>query len=375
MTPSVKLLRELIALRSVNPAFLPSGHPDAGELRVAEFVAAISANAGLDIEFQQVHERRLNLLARLTPPGKIKQRILLAPHFDTVGVVSEKQFSPEIKNGRIYGRGACDTKGSVSAMLTSLIQVAHGKKRPAETEIIFCGLIDEENGQTGSRALAKSLKADLAIVGEPTKRKLVTAHKGSLWLRFETRGKSAHGAKPELGKNAVHEAARIVDLLETQYAKDLSGRKHPLLGRATINVGSIQGGVQPNIVPDRCVITADRRTLPGETALTVERELRALLHQKKLKAVLSDNKEAPCLPMETSLKLPLVQLMLRSFGQAKPEGVDYFCDASVLACAGIPSVVFGPGDIGQAHTIDEWISISELEQATRMLVKFFESLP
>ncbi|MDB6028550.1 MAG: Peptidase dimerization domain protein [Verrucomicrobiales bacterium] len=374
MSPATKLLRELVALPSVNPAFLPDKHPYAGEQRVAEFLAAVSASAGLDVMLEDVFPNRPNLLARLTPPGKIKQTILLAPHFDTVGVSSEKQFSPQIKNGRLYARGACDTKGSVATMLTALITLAKSKQRPSETEIIFCGLIDEENAQSGSRALGKSLKADLAIVGEPTRLKLVTAHKGSLWLKFETRGKSAHGAKPELGVNAVHEAARIVDLLETDYAAALGRKKHPLLGRATINVGTMHGGVQPNIVPDHCVITADRRTLPGETELTVQRELRALLKKKKLRAILGESKSVPGLPLETNPKLPLVQQMLRSFGQPKPAGVDYFCDASVLAQAGIPSVVFGPGDIAQAHTTDEWLSLAELDKATRMLIAFFETL-
>ena len=142
-------------------------------------------------------------------------------------------------------------------------------------------MIDEEHAQAGSRALAKSkIKADLAIVGEPTKLRVVTAHKGSLWLELETRGRAAHGATPQFGKNAVHEMARIVDLLETDYAAQLRQRKHPLLGTATVNVGTISGGAQPNIVPDRCKITVDRRTLPGETDAGVQREIAAFLRAK-----------------------------------------------------------------------------------------------
>ncbi|MDQ6630143.1 MAG: M20/M25/M40 family metallo-hydrolase, partial [Verrucomicrobiota bacterium] len=231
MTQTEKLLRELIALPSVNPAFLATNHPHAGEKNMAHFLAATAAQAGLDVELQKVFPNRENILARLSPSGKIKQRILLAPHLDTVGAASEKQFSPLKKNGRLYGRGACDTKGCVAAMLSALCEIVKSKRRPAETEIIFAGLIDEENGQAGSRALIESgFKADLAIVGEPTELKIVTAHKGSLWLRFETRGKAAHGSRPELGKNAVHEMAQIVDLLETNYASELKKRKHPLLG-------------------------------------------------------------------------------------------------------------------------------------------------
>ena len=260
-------------------------------------------------------------------------------------------------------------------MLTALINLARTGRRPEATEIIFAGLIDEEKGQSGSRALARSgFPAALAIVGEPTRLQVVTAHKGDLWLRLETRGKSAHGARPELGRNAVHAMARIVDLLETTYARRLRRRRHPLLGHATVNVGSIAGGTQPNIVPDHCAISLDRRTLPGETEASVRKELQELLHEYRLDATIADTKGAPCEPLETNLQLPLVIQFLQSVSQAKPIGVDFFCDASVLAGGGIPSVVFGPGDIAQAHTADEWISLAALERGTAMLTRFLHSL-
>ncbi len=260
-------------------------------------------------------------------------------------------------------------------MLTALCELAESKNRPRETEIIFAGLIDEEHAQAGSRALVKSkLKADLAIVGEPTRLQVVTAHKGSLWIELETRGKAAHGATPQLGKNAVHEMARIVDVLETDYAAQLRRRKHKLLGSATVNVGTISGGTQPNIVPDSCSIQIDRRTLPGETEASVRREIAALLKSKKLSATISSTKLAPALALETDDKLPLVSEFLRSVGQMKPAGVDYFCDAAVLSAGGIPSVVFGPGDIAQAHTADEWIALAELERGKNLLLNFLKSL-
>src|SRR2546422_694251 len=265
MSKTEKLLRELIALPSVNPAFLPASHPRAGEQRVADFLAVCAARAGLEVDFQQVLPDRSNLLARLSPANKVRQRILLAPHLDTVNG-SEPQFIPRTRNGQLFGRGACDTKGPLAAMLVALCELARSRQRPKETEIIFAGLVDEENAQAGSRALvASGLKADLAIVGEPTRLQVVTAHKGDLWLRLETRGKAAHGSRPELGKNAIHEMARIVELLETSYARTLRRRKHRLLGHPTVSVGSIAGGSQPNIVPDRCLISIDRRMVPGET--------------------------------------------------------------------------------------------------------------
>jgi acetylornithine deacetylase/succinyl-diaminopimelate desuccinylase-like protein len=416
MTRTEKLLAELIALPSVNPAFAPQsmvgtrgpvaqasrlqlategGRRDAcatvkfGEKNVADFLATVAARAGLEVEFQKVLPGRSNVIARLLPPGKIRQTILLAPHLDTVGA-DESQFIPRRKNGRLYGRGACDTKGSVAAMLTALCELANTKSRPGETEIIFAGLVDEENAQAGSRALVAQASrlqlegqpssrrdacATLAIVGEPTRLQVVTAHKGSLWLELEARGKAAHGATPQLGQNAVHEMACIVDMLETDYAARLRKHRHPLLGGATVNVGMISGGAQPNIVPDHCVITIDRRTLPGETEMSVRREIAALLRAKRLSAKISSTKLAPCLPLETNPKLPLVRQFLRSVGQTRPAGVDFFCDAAVLSRGGIPSVVFGPGDIAQAHTADEWISLDSLERGKNLLLNFLKSLP
>lgn len=377
MSDTAKLLSELIALPSVNPAFLPPGDAWAGEQRVSDFLAAVAANAGLDIEFQKALPGRVNLIARLRPAGKITRTILLAPHMDTVPPVNEEQLLPRKVGNRMFGRGACDTKGSVAAMLLAVCTLAKSKHRPRETEIIFAGFVDEENAQAGSRALAKSyLKADLAIIGEPTNNQIVTAHKGNIWLQLETKGKSAHGSRPELGRNAVHAMARVVDALETEYAAMLRERKkHPLLGHATINVGTIRGGTQPNIVPDSCVITVDRRTLPGEKEPVVKREIEQFLARKKLRAIFSSARLEPCIPMETSTKVPLVREFLHSAAQRRPVGVNFFCDAAVLAQAGMPSVVFGPGDIAQAHTADEWISLRSLERAREMLVRFLSQQP
>jgi acetylornithine deacetylase/succinyl-diaminopimelate desuccinylase-like protein len=425
MTRTEKLLAELIALPSVNPAFAPPDGASArqarhyGEKNMADFLATVAARAGLEVEFQKVPpadckrwgetpsspnfqsglERlsphrsdlaRSNVIVRLLPRNKIRQTILLAPHLDTVNA-DDSQFVPRRKNGRLYGRGACDTKGSVAAMLTALCELANTKSRPLETEIVFAGLVDEEHAQAGSRALVAqasrlqltgqpSSRRDacatiLAIVGEPTRLQVVTAHKGSLWLQLETRGRAAHGATPQLGQNAVHEMARIVDMLETDYAARLRRHRHPLLGTATVSVGTIYGGTQPNIVPDHCAITIDRRTLPGETETSVRREIAALLRAKRLSAKISSTKLAPALPLETNPKLPLVREFLRSVGQTRPAGVDFFCDAAVLSRGGIPSVVFGPGDIAQAHTTDEWISLDSLERGKNLLLDFLKSLP
>ncbi len=156
--------------------------------------------------------------------------------------------------------------------------------------------------------------------------------------------------------------ARVVDALETDYAAQLWRRKHKLLGAGTVNVGKISGGTQPNIVPESCTISIDRRTLPGETDASVRREITTLLRAKKLNVKISSTKAAPCLPLETDAKLPLVRQFLRSANQTKPVGVDYFCDAAVLSAGGIFSVVFGPGDIAQAHSADEWVALNQLQR-------------
>jgi succinyl-diaminopimelate desuccinylase len=376
MSPE-KLLRELIALPSVNPAFMPAQTEWIGEHRVSDFLAHWADRLGLEIEFQKVLPNRANLLARLVPSGrKVKQRILLAPHMDTVGVVNGSKFKPVLRGDRLFGRGACDTKGSVTAMFSALLDFAANGTRPVETEIVFLALVDEENAQAGSRKFAASRKkADLAIVGEPTRNRLVTAHKGDFWLRLTTSGKAAHGAAPHQGRNAVHEMAKAVDLIETKYAKALKRKRHKLLGNPTVNVGVMRGGRQPNIVPDQCEVLIDRRTLPGETEKIVRGELNELFNARGLKVVITNAKETVLDALETDPDMPLLTKLLRSLRQKEPFGVDFFCDAAPLAAGGIPSVVFGPGDIAQAHTEDEWISVKSLNRATEQLKKFLRSLP
>jgi acetylornithine deacetylase/succinyl-diaminopimelate desuccinylase-like protein len=376
MTRVEKLLCELIALPSVNPAFLPARHPHVGEHRVADFIAARCARDGLDVAFQNVSGNRRNILCRLLPHRAARHRILLAPHLDTVNLSGDSQLIPTMRNRRIHGRGACDTKGSVATMLTALSELARTGRRPQHTEILFVGFVDEENAQAGSRAFtAAGLPADLAIVGEPTDSRVVTAHKGNLWLRLETRGRSAHGATPQHGRNAILEMTNVVQALETRYRAQLNRRRHPLLGSPTVSVGTIRGGSQANIVPDQCAIEVDRRTLPGETERSVRSELSALLRSIRCRAAVRTAKSVACPPLETTDDAPFVRELLRAARQRGGKGVHFFCDAAVLAGGGIPSVVFGPGNIAQAHTSDEWVSLTQLERARSVLVRFLRSLP
>ena len=375
MSQVVKLLRDLIALPSVNNAFLPPGDPHAGEELVADYLKNRARKAGLEIETQATNSGRDNLIVRLKPLGQATHRIILAPHMDTVGGDLDKIFRPTKKGERLHGRGACDTKGSVAVMFHAMEHLAK-RHRPANTEIVFIGFVDEECNQTGSRAFSKlKLKANLALVGEPTRCRVVTAHKGNLWLRLSTRGKAAHGARPELGRNAVHTMAKCIDAIETEYAQNLRKRRHPVLGPPTINTGIVRGGSQPNIVPDVCEADLDRRTLPGESFTTIRREIGEVLKKRGLKARLTNVKGYTCPAMETDPTLPMVQQLMRTVRQTKPLGVDYYCDAANIATTGVPAIVWGPGDIAQAHTADEWISIRQLERGMDALTRFLLSLP
>lgn len=373
---SIQLLRELVALPSVNPSLAPAGDPHAGEHRVADFLTAVAAQSGLDIEPQPVAPGRFNVWLRLAPAGAIRKRIWLAPHLDTVPVADPAQWQPVVRRGRIYGRGACDTKGSVAAMMAALLDLARRGPRPAGVEIVLLALVDEEFNQAGSRAVAASgRRADLAIVGEPTGCRVVTAHKGNAWLQISTHGRAAHGSTPEKGRNAVAMMSRVIQVLSTTGTEALRQRHHPLLGHPTLSLGRIEGGAQPNIVPDHCTLTLDRRLLPGETANTAAREIARWLRRAGLRHTSVANlKHVRCPALATSPSLPLVRQLLRAARCPRPAGAPFFCDAAILASAGTPAVVFGPGDVAQAHTADEYVTLTQLQRATDILRRFLAQL-
>ena len=370
-----RLLCELIGIPSVNPSLVSESSDLCGEESIATFLIEKAEALGISAQRQAVLPGRKNVIFRLKPSGRIKQRILLAPHLDVVPA-NRKSFRPQIKNGKIYGRGACDTKGSIAAFFQAFCDFAQGTGAKKETEIIFAGLVDEEFSQAGSRKLAeKGPKADLAITGEPTNLQVVTAHKGNIWLRLKTKGKAAHGATPENGENAINLMTPILKTLVQDYPKKLKENKHPLLGHPTLNIGKIIGGSQPNIVADYCLIELDRRTLPGESTASVKAEIRSLFKSNKLSAPeFQLTRSVPCPPLDTDPSLPLVKALIRSCGKRKPRGVPYFTDASPIAMGGTPSVVFGPGDIAQAHSANEFVEIKQVEKAKDIITSFLKNL-
>ena len=374
-SPVVKLLSKLVSIPSINPS-LDKETVDCGEEPVTAFLEETSQNAGLVTERQKVATGRDNLLVRLPPVSEVKNRLLLAPHLDVVPAPLDA-FIPKIIGNQLHGRGACDTKGSVACFFQALLDLASYSERPKETEILFVGLVDEEFAQAGSRAFANStITGDLAIVGEPTGLGVVSSHKGSLWIQLETTGKAAHGSTPEKGVNAIEKMHQAMNRLLGEYQKSLNSKSDPLLGRPTLSLGTIKGGDQPNIVPSRCQLELDRRTIPGESPESVMEELHALFGVLgKSAPTIKISRTVPCPPLRTNPELPFAKLLLKCANQEETKGVPYFTDASPLSMGGTPALVFGPGNIEQAHAEKEWIDLEDLEKAHSIVLTFLRSLP
>lgn len=360
-----ELLRELIAVPSVSPEG-DAGTDQTGEKRMVDSAGALLSRCGARVQVQDARPGRPNLIASFKPGGGVLRRIALAPHFDTVSVagMTIPPFEGQLRDGRIYGRGACDTKGPAAAALAAMISLAESGALPAQhTEWVFLGLAGEEDGSFGAQALCESgFQADLVIALEPTDNRVVCAHKGALWLKLKTSGRAAHGSAPQCGENAVYKMNRAVSALE-KLAADFTSKKHPVLGGASLNVGRITGGSRINTVPDGCEALVDIRThsaFSGDEALAAVR--RAVPPDVQIEVLRN------ACPLNTDPEHPLVKNLVE-----QSDGIscaDWFSDASVFAEYGIPAVVFGPGSIRQAHTADEWISADELERGFRMLRQF-----
>jgi acetylornithine deacetylase/succinyl-diaminopimelate desuccinylase-like protein len=361
----VALLGDLIRIPSVNPEGDP-GIATPGELRIAEFLESHCRDLGAEVSLQPVLENRPNLIARFPSDAPGKPRLLFAPHTDTVSVagMTIDPFGGEVKDGKVWGRGASDTKGSMAAMLTALARVREIIPKLTH-EIWFAGLMGEESGQYGAKSLAAAEHFDFVIAGEPTELQTVHAHKGSLWVTLKSHGKAVHASAPERGVNAIYAMTRTIEKIRSDVIPQLAGHPHPLLGHPTLSVGTIHGGSKTNIVPDYCEATLDIRLTPGVEPEMVVALLREAASDVELSYLSSK-------PLFTDPQTPLVQ-KLSSLG-ACPTWAPWFCDAAIFAARGIPAVALGPGSIAQAHTADEWIKISDLEDGADFFERFLRSL-
>jgi len=365
-SPEAKLLRELIAIPSVNPDGNP-GTPHTGEKNIAEFIANFLKKSGAETRLEFVEPGRPNVIGLLRPKGKTLRRILFAPPSDTVSVagMSISPFDPVIKNGKIFGRGATDTKGSVAAMLTALTWL---KKHPSQhTEFTFVAFMGEESYNRGVRHFCKKHpEYDLAIIGEPTGMQIVHAIKGTCWLQLEAHGRAAHASMPHLGKNAIGMTLEALRRLQPKFDQMVQDHSHPELGRPTCNIGTIRGGSKINIVPDHCTTEIDIRFLPEMQMLKLLKEWAPAAKPCKLTSTRIDH------PFHTPKETPLLQRIVKHCrGWAT---APWFCDASILAQAGIPSIALGPGSIRQAHTRDEFITLRDLEKGTTLFQQILADL-
>ncbi len=360
----VDLLQTLVRIPSVHPAGDP-GTPHTGEQALAEWLAGwLRAEfPEARVELREVLPGRPNVVARFSDAAGQKPRLLLAPHTDTVSVggMTIKPFGGELRDGRIWGRGASDTKGPMAAMLWGL-RAAREQLPALGHEVWFAGLCSEEAGQFGALALAREETFDFVIAGEPTCLDAVVAHKGALWLTLTTRGRAVHAAEPERGENAIYKMADLLRCVRDDLVPALTRGEHPLLGRTTISAGTVTGGSKINIVPDICRAEIDIRYLPGEDPLEmVSAKFRAACPEVEIEHVNS-------LPMLTEESHPVIGLLKQ--GGSRCVGSPWFSDAGIFARRGVPSIALGPGSIAQAHTKDEWIAVSDLEKGAEFFREF-----
>lgn len=368
------LLQQLIRIPSVNPDNVP-GTEQMGEETLAIFLAGWLESIGAEVVLEEIKPGRPNLIARFAPLDG-RPRILLGPHLDTVGVggMTIAPFSGELRDGRILGRGASDTKGPMAAMLWALHEhQALLENLPVAVD--FVAFMGEESGQWGSKDFVKRHGADysFALVGEPTSMQVVHVTKGSLWATLRATGKAAHSSQPERGENAILKLARALDQLDHHLGGKLATFTHPVLGRSTMNVGMIRGGARPNIVPDLAEAEIDIRITPALSAAGGALKLLAeMIAFHDLPVEIVNPHENP--PMETAENHPMIQALLATDPAAGLAGAPWFSDAAHLSKGGIPSICIGPGSIDQAHTIDEFIEIAELERGAGFFSRFIASL-
>ena len=379
LSPSIRYLRELVAIPSVNPMGRDDLPPEiVGEQAIAEHVATILGRLGMDAALVG-RGGRTSVIAEARV-SSTADTLLVASHLDTVPTdgMEIDPFDPVIRGDQLFGRGSCDTKAGMAALLEALARVLErGRLR---RNVIVVGEADEELGSIGVSDVLDHLgdrRPDWVLATEPTELRLINAHKGVVHARVCARGRACHSSDPLAGSNAIVTLARAILAIE-KGARLLASRPHPQLGPATLSIGMIRGGQAPNIVPDRAEIWVDRRTLPDESAHAVRRQLEADLVEAGLAdAVIVEacGEEKP--PLETGLDSVAVRSAaeaLESVGLSPACGhVAFGTDAGVFGRVGIPGVVLGPGSIAVAHTSREFVPVSEVETMVRIFERLLET--
>lgn len=378
---AASLLRDLVAIPSVNPGFRKDGDPEEwfGERRIGEFTAGWLRRMGLEVALQEVLPGRSNVLAFMK--GSQDGRSLVwEAHLDTVqvGGMRVDPFGGEVRDGRLYGRGAVDVKGGLAAMMLALRLLGEHPSRPS-TDVYLAAVVDEEYQYRGvSHLIESGLRVNAGVVAEPTGLKIASACKGCVRWRIVVTGRSAHTSRPAEGINAIEVAAALLQRLREELGPRFQARVHPLVGAPTLCCSLIEGGTGVNTVPDRCVLTFDRRLVPGETDNAALEEIRGIAEAFRARTDprIGISMERPFvhdIPMEVPTQADIVSCARRAaravLGDDEVVGVPFGSDASKLVKAGIPTIIFGPGNIEQAHTAEEFVEIEQVAQAALTLVE------
>jgi acetylornithine deacetylase len=372
---TVTLLRDLVAIDSVNPSLVPGAR---GEAAIAQRIASEFMSIGLSVDITEVVPGRPNVVGVLEgrAPGRA---LMLCGHIDTVGVAGmERPFEPFEAEGRLYGRGAQDMKGGVAAMIGATRVIAESGGL-ASGRIVLAAVIDEEHASLGADALVAKFRADAAVVTEPTDLDIAVAHKGFQWVDVETRGRAAHGSRPLEGRDAIVRMGRVLARLESLDRSLQSGPSHPLLGSASLHASIIAGGRELSSYPDRCSLQIERRTLPGEADDAALQEVRDILDvlrgydpEFEGQAVMTFGRK----PYEIDPAHPLPDLLANAVTPAghspRRLGMSFWTDAAILGAAGIPSVLFGPGGAG-LHSAEEYVRLRDVEICRDALVALARS--
>ena len=370
---AVGLTRELVRIDSRNPSLVAGGP---GERQVAQALANVLDAWGFQVEIVDAAPGRPNVVARIGKPGA--RTLMFNGHLDVVGIdgMTHDPWSADANghDGRLYGRGSSDMKAGVAAMCA-----AAGRAGQAELngEIIIAAVADEEYESIGTRSLIeRGVRADAAIVTEPTRLAIMPAHLGFVWADVTTHGRAAHGSRWDIGVDAIRHAGILLAELDRMDDEELPTRRHALLGRPSVHASLISGGTGMSTYPDSCTVRIERRTIPGESPESVRRELesacsRARSRQTKFRADVNVTFSQE--PSDVSVDAPIVRALGRALDasgeEQRVEGMTAWTDAALLNAAGIPAICFGPGDISLAHAAEEWVSVSEIERATNVLVR------
>lgn len=366
---AVALARALIQIDSRNPS-LVAGAP--GEADCAHLLGSVLQDWGFDVHLQNGVPGRPNVIASLGPPET--PALMLNGHLDVVGVdgMAHPPFDADLRGDLLYGRGSADMKGGIAAMCAAAILGASNSSR---RRIIVAAVVDEEYDSLGMRALlAAGVRADAAIVTEPTRLAICPAHRGFAWIDVELTGRAAHGSRYDIGVDAItHAGLLLAELDRLERTRD-AGPTHPLLGRGSLHASKIQGGVGMSTYPESCTVAIERRTLPGEsTELAVSEITTACerLHAADPRFSARVKLTTAQLPSDVAISAPIVERLRsaleREHVPVRIEGLSAWTDAALLNEAGIPAICFGPGDIALAHAAKEFVPVTEILSATKVL--------